>query len=355
MLGLTGRRPAIAMTVLVLAVAAGVVTETGQPVVLRFVVTGLALAGLAWMVSVGTELAGSHFGPGATGLLQSTLGNLPELFVVVFALRAGETIVAEASIVGSLLSNSLLVLGLVLIAGTRVSPTGRMSFHARLPNDTSTLFLLSVFTISLLSVSLSEHDRASHHALTISAVGAVVMLVVYLAWLRHYLRTDPTAAGAGAGEPDPAVPLAVALVMLIVAGVGSAFVSDWFVQALTPAVHQLGISRVFAGFVIVALAGNAVENTAGIVLAAKGKYDLAVSVVLNSVAQIAAFLYPALVLISLALSTHLTFGLPVILIVALVLTAIAVWQVIGDGEAYIYEGLALVALYVILAAVTFYE
>jgi Ca2+:H+ antiporter len=354
MLGLTGRRPAIAITVLALAVAAGVVTATGQPVVLRFVVTGLALAGLAWMVSVGTELAGGHFGPGATGLLQSTLGNLPELFVVVFALRAGEVLVAEASIVGSLLSNALFVLGLVLIAGTRVSPTGRMQFHARLPNDTSTLFLISVFTISLLSVSLSEHDRASHHALTISAVGAVVMLVVYLAWLRHYLRTDPTAAAAAA-EPAPAAPLAAAVVLLVVAGIASAFVSDWFVSALAPAVHQLGISRVFAGFVIVALAGNAVENTAGIVLAAKGKYDLAVSVVLNSVAQIAAFLYPALVLISLGLSTHLTFGLPVILIVSLVLTAIAVWQVIGDGDAYVYEGLALVALYVILAAVTFYE
>jgi len=355
MLGLTGRRPAIAIIVLALAVAAGVVTETGQPAILRFVVTGLALAGLAWMVSAGTELLGGHFGPGATGVLQSTLGNLPELFVVVFALRAGEVLVAEAAIVGSLLSNALLVMGLVLIAGARVSRTGRMQFHARLPNDTSTLFLIAVFTISLLSVSLSEHDRASHHALTISAVGAVAMLAVYLAWLRHYLRTDPTAAAAAAAEPAPAAPLTAAVVLLVVAGVGSAFVSDWFVSALAPAVHQLGISRVFAGFVIVALAGNAVENTAGIVLAAKGKSDLAVSVVLNSVAQIAAFLYPALVLISLGLSTHLTFGLPVILIVSLVLTAIAVWQVIGDGEAYVYEGLALVALYVVLAAVTFYE
>jgi Ca2+/Na+ antiporter len=124
---------------------------------------------------------------------------------------------------------------------------------------------------------------------------------------------------------------------------------------LTPAIITLGISKMFAGFVIVAIAGNAVENTVGIVLATKGKNDLAVSVVLNSVAQIAAFLYPALVLISLLLSTHLTFALPPLLIVAMVLTAVIVWQVIGDGEAYIYEGFALIGLYVVLAAVSFYE
>ncbi|HUZ83244.1 MAG TPA: hypothetical protein VMU66_01015 [Gaiellales bacterium] len=353
MLGLTGRRPAIAVAVLILTVAAGLVTETGQTAVLRFAVSGIALAGLAWMVSVATEMLGSRFGPGLTGVLQSTLGNLPELFVIVFALRAGEILVAEASIVGSLLSNALLVMGLVLVAGTRAAPSGRMSFHARLPNDTSTLFLLAVFTISLLSVSLSEHDRASHHALTISAVGAVVMLIVYISWLQHYLRTDPTAVAAD-GSVAPA-PLAGAVSLLVAAGIGSALASDWFVSALSPAVDRLGISKVFTGFVIVALAGNAVENTAGIVLARRGKSDLAVSVVLNSVAQIAAFLYPALVLISLLLPTHLTFGLPVILIVSLVLTAVAVWQVIGDGEAYIYEGLALIALYVILAAVSFYE
>ena len=353
MLGLTGRRPAIAIAVLVLTVAAGLVTETGQSAVLRFVISGFALAGLAWMVSVATELVGTRFGPGATGVLQSTLGNLPELFVVVFALRAGEVVVAEASIVGSLLSNALLVMGLVLVAGSLAAPSGRMRFHARLPKDTTTLFLLAVFIISLLSVSNSQHDPASRHSVVISAVGAVVMLLVYLSWLHHYLRTDPT-AGDG-GERGQAAPLTPAVVLLLLAGIGSALVSDWFVSALAPAVHRLGLSEVFTGFVIVALAGNAVENTAGIVLASKGKSDLAVSVVLNSVAQIAAFLYPALVLISLLLPTHLTFGLPVILITSLVLTAVAVWQVIGDGEAFIYEGFALVALYLILAAVSFYE
>ena len=138
-------------------------------------------------------------------------------------------------------------------------------------------------------------------------------------------------------------------------GVGAAFVSDWFIHALDPAVESLGISKAFAGLVIVAIAGNAVENFTGIFLAAKGKSDLAISVVKNSVAQIAAFLFPALVLVSLLFTTHLTFALAPVYIGALFLTALAVWQITGDGEAQTFEGLALIAIYVVLAAFTLYE
>jgi Ca2+:H+ antiporter len=144
-------------------------------------------------------------------------------------------------------------------------------------------------------------------------------------------------------------------VLLAVAGGGSAFVSDWFINALAPAIKQLGISQAFAGLVIVAIAGNAVENTAGLVLAWKGRSDLAISVVKNSVAQIAAFLFPLLVLISFALATTLTFSLAPVYIGAFLLTALAVAQVTGDGEAAEFEGWSLVALYVVLGAIALYE
>jgi Ca2+:H+ antiporter len=118
---------------------------------------------------------------------------------------------------------------------------------------------------------------------------------------------------------------------------------------------RLGIPKAFAGLVIVAIAGNAVENTVGIVLARKGQSDLADSVVKNSVAQITAFLFPALVLVSLLFATHLTFGLTPVFTGALLLTALSLWFITSDGEATMFEGVALVALYVILAVVTFYE
>src|SRR5437763_700495 len=150
-------------------VAAAVAHYAGAPSLLTFVIATAALAGLAWIVSFSTEQVGERFGPAVTGLLQSTLGNLPEFFIVVFALHAG--------------------------------------------------------------------------------------------------------------------------------GVAAAFASDWFITALTPAMHRIGVPKAFAGLVIVAIAGNAVENTAGVALALKGEADLAISVVKNSVAQITAF--PALVLVSL--------------------------------------------------------
>jgi Ca2+:H+ antiporter len=375
------------LLIAVLAALAGVANYQPWPAVPRFAVATLALAGLAWVVSFATEQLGERFGPGVTGMLQSTLGNLPELFVVIFALQKGELVVAQTAIVGSILANALLVLGLVIVVGARRSSDGMMRFSKRLPRDTATLLQVTVFIIVLLGLSLGSHDPASHHVKTISAIGAVCLLVVYLAWVVPYLRSDvapgsegeePGKDGAPAegkvvpsqssaaharGEnladdearPAPRLSLGLTLVLLIVAGTASAFVSDWFVNGLEPAIVILHISQAFAGLVIVAIAGNAVENTAGLVLAGKGRSDLAISVVKNSVAQIAAFLFPVLVLVSFALSTTLTFALAPVYIGALALTALVVSQVTGDGEAAAFEGWALVALYVILATITLYE
>ena len=106
---------------------------------------------------------------------------------------------------------------------------------------------------------------------------------------------------------------------------------------------------------IVAIAGNAVENVAGITLAAKGQSDLAISIVKNSVSQVIAFLFPALILISLLFATPLTFALAPVFVGALALTALAVWQISGDGKAAYFEGVALIGLYVVLAVVALYE
>jgi Ca2+:H+ antiporter len=315
-----------------------------------FAAATLALAGLAWLVAFATEQVGARYGPAVTGFLQSSLGNLPELFVVIFALSAGEVVVARNSIIGSLFANALLVLGLVIIVGARAEESGCMRFRRRLPSDTATLLLLALFIIVIVGVSPASSHRAASHAKAISAVGAICLLAVYVFWLFAYLRSDSEAI-----DTEPRIRLAPALGLLAAGGVGSAFVSDWFVHALSPAVHSLGISRGFAGLVIVAIAGNAVENVTGIFLAARRRHDLAISVVKNSVAQIAAFLFPALVLVSFLFATPLTFALAPVYVGALLLTALVVWQITGDGEAQVFEGVALVALYVVLAAFALYE
>jgi Ca2+:H+ antiporter len=338
--------------VLAATALAGVANYAGWAAVPRFALATLALAGLAWVVSFATEQLGERFGPAVTGMLQSTLGNLPELFVVIFALQKGELIVAQTAIVGSIFANAMLVLGLVIVVGARRAPGGVMRFSHRLPRDTATLLLVTVFIIVLLGLSLASHDPASHHVQAISAVGAVSLLVVYLAWVVPYLRSDATPEGHGA---HARLALPVTLGLLLAGGVASAFVSDWFIAALAPAINQLHLSQAFAGLVIVAIAGNAVENAAGVTLAWKQRSDLAISVVKNSVAQIAAFLFPLLVLISFLLATTLTFALAPVYIGALLVMALAMWQVTADGEAAEFEGWALVALYVILATLTLYE
>jgi Ca2+:H+ antiporter len=336
----------------------GVLHYADAGAVLQFFVGIVALALLAWTVGVGTESVGSRFGPAMTGVLQSTLGNLPELFIVIFALRAGEVVIAQTSILGSLLANALLVLGLTIMAGAWRSPDGVMRFGHRLPQDTTMLLLLVVFLISILSVSLTVGDKASDNAVTISAIGAVFILLLYGAWLWNYLRAGASQEPALSHEGGPPLAFGVGIGVLTAAGIAAAFVSEWFVAAIDPAVTELGISKAFTGLVIVAIAGNAVENVVGIQLAWKRRYDLAISVVKNSVAQIAAFLYPALVLISLIFTNRLTFAAPnfgLVLVVALVFAALAIWQITGDGEAPAYEGAALVATYAVLATVVWFE
>jgi Ca2+:H+ antiporter len=397
MAGLTRLERSLLALLAALTALAGVADYGEWAPVQRFALATFALAGLAWVVSFATEALGERLGAGITGMMQSTLGNLPELFVVIFALKKAELVVAQTAIIGSVFANALLVLGLVIVIGARRAPDGLMRFSKRLPRDTATLLQVTMFIIVLLGLSLAAHDPASHHVKAISVVGAVCLLVVYLAWVVPYLRADaqPRAAGddagpldrQGEGAPRPAVgagaragagvaaaaaaagearrtapsrsrprlSLATTLALLVIAGAASAFVSEWFVAGLEPAIGQLHLSQAFAGLVIVAIAGNAVENAAGLSLAYKRRADLAISVVKNSVAQIAAFLFPLLVLISLALPTTLTFALAPVYVGAFVLTALALWQVAGDGQAAEFEGWALVALYVILAALTLYE
>jgi calcium/proton exchanger cax len=235
-------------------------------------------------------------------------------------------------------------------------------------------------------------------------VAAIALLIVYLFWVVPYIRAsnapdDDEVGGAGVheggahggnggivarAEPHAGggggvavaeaqqvltgggtdydedgvhhhIPLRIGIALLAFGGVGAAFVSDWFVVALAPTVDQLGISRAFAGLVIAAIAGNAVENITAVILASKGQADLAVSVVKNSVGQMAAFMWPALVLISLPMAHKLTFSLSPVYIGALLVTALAMWQITGDGEAVAFEGLALIAIYLTLAGITLYE
>jgi Ca2+:H+ antiporter len=353
--GLGARERLALLAVMLLTVLAGVLHYApGVSPEVTFIPATLALAGQAWLVSLAVEQVGLRYGHAITGVLHSTVGNLPEFFVVIFALRAGDVVVAQTTILGSILVNALLVLGLVLVCGALVSKDSVMRFSPRLPNDTATLLLVSAFIIVLVGVAIASHDPASQHTEAVSVVAAVAVLIVYAVWVRQYLASE-SHDGDGDGVEEPRIGASTGVGLLVGAGLASAFVSDWFVAALEPTIHTLGLSQAFAGLVIVAIASNAVENVVGVSMALKGRADLAISVVKNSVAQLAAFLFPLLVLVSAPMASSLTFALPPVLIAALFATAVLVWQITGDGEATPFEGVALIAAYLVIAVLAAFK
>lgn len=330
---------------------AGFLTRVQADAVIRFVVAAAALAILATLVGQATERLGERLGPGATGVLQSALGNLPELFVGIFALRAGLIDVVKASLVGSILGNSLLVLGLAFVVGGVRHGTQR--FASESPRMIATLTLLAVAALAMPTLVHTLHTPAEPHAETYSIICAVVLVTIFIASIPVALAGGPSALPARdkEGEAESGWPLWLAVVVLAGAGIGAAFVSEWFVSALRPATVALGLSEAFVGLVVVALAGNAVENVVGIQMAARDKPDYAVSLILNSSLQVALGLAPVLVLLSFFVgSEHMTLVLPGLLLTALTLAGVLGAFVVYDGESTWLEGLTLIGLYSIIAA-----
>jgi Ca2+:H+ antiporter len=320
----------------------------GADSVVIFAVAAVALAGLAAGVGEGTDQLGHRLGPGATGVLQSALGNLPELFISIFALRAGLVVLVQTALIGSILANSLLVLGLAFFLGGLRH--GVQKFGTPPTRMISMLLLLSVAALTLPTLATAPGAPDVGHAEDLSLICAVVLLALFAASIPFSLQGGP-GASAGTGPLERLWPMPVAIGVLVVAALSAAFVSDWFVEALNPAMATLGISEGFVGLVIVAIAGNAVENVAGIQMAMRDNADLAISLILNSSLQIALAMIPALVIISQFIAgAHLTLVLAPLLIAGLALSAILVELIVYDGESTWLEGLALVGLYVIIAA-----
>lgn len=334
---------------IVCGVMAGILTYTHFSPIVTFVIAGAALALIANIIGEATGQLGKRLGPGATGVLQSALGNLPELFICLFALRAGLVTVVQTALIGSILGNSLLVLGLAFFVGGLKN--GVQKFEHGPARMISVLTLLAVAALAMPTLTAALHTSAEGHEAALSAGVAVVLLVIFLASIPFSLQGNAPAPAPHGSADEPAWPLWATITILGLAGAAAAFASDWFVEALAPAIKTLHISEAFAGLVIVAVAGNAVENVVGIQLAYQNKPDYALSVILNSSLQVALALTPILVLLSFFVApTPLTLVLPPLLVAILFLTAFITALIVTDGESNWLEGIVLVGLYGIIAA-----
>jgi Ca2+:H+ antiporter len=338
------RREWMQLGLAALAVAAAAVAHfVDAPAVLAFVVAAIAIAFLAHLVGGATEQLGGRVGSSAAGVVQSALGNMPELFISLFALREGLVRVVQTALIGSIIANGVLVLGIAfLVGGIR---NGTQRFDSPRARIIATLATLAAVILSVPTLAHAFHAPAEAHGRTLSFICAGVLLVLFFVTLPSFL----SAVGDEAPEPSRwSLPTTVAV--LAGAGIAAAFASDWFVSALTPATEAMHMSQDFAGFVVVAIAGNAVENVVGVQLAARNRPDFAISVIVSSALQVALFLTPVLVFASLFFAANLTLVFPTLLAIALLLSAGIGALVVYDGESTREEGAILIGLYVVIAA-----
>lgn len=338
----------------------GAALAKGHGTVLPFAVAAVAVVLLAALVGRAVDQLADRLGAGAVGVLQGALGNLPELFICVFALRNGLIDVVTAAIIGSILGNLLLVLGLAFFLGGRRH--GVLRFSEPRARMIMSLMILSVAAMLVPSLASYIHAAAGAHEVSLGRITAVVLLAVFVLSVPASLRREdpPTARSHAATAHDTAQetaqepnrwPIPFAVTALALTGVLAAYASDLFVTALQPAIGALHISQAFAGLVVVAIAGNAVENAVGVKLALDNQADHALSVVLNSPLQIALVLAPALVLLSPVVGgPPFTLVFTPMLVATTAVSTVAVAFIVSDGESDWLEGATMVGLYILIAA-----
>ena len=347
-----------------------------------FICSAISLIPLAALIGRATEDLEYFVGPIAGGLLNATFGNAPEIIIGIFALQQGLISVVKASIAGSIISNILLVLGSSLaIGGWR---WGKQYFSARDAGQYSAMMVLAVSSL-LIPFTATTVIKDAQSIQSFSVAIAVVLLLVYIMYLSMHVfhvrssRRNPTRRGkyapppppaetedeeveAVTGNPDPRqvdpqrIPPKpwLAGLMLLIATIGTAWNSELLVGAITPVASQLGWSKVFIGLVIIPIVGNAAEHSSAVYIAFKDRVDLTMAIAAGSSIQVATFVAPLLVLVSLFYTTHLDMVFHPLELVILALASILFALISLDGESSWLAGIQLVALYVIACIVFFF-
>jgi Ca2+:H+ antiporter len=332
----------------ILSIAAAVLDLAGARNTAVFLVSGAALVALAWIVGVATEQLGESSGPKVGGVLNATFGNAAELIITIFAIRAGQLEVATASITGSILGNTLLVLGAsFLVGGLRHGP---QTFDQRTAGMNASMLALAVIGLGLPTAFAAARGTGSDTQ-TISDVTAAILLALYLLSLVYYFRTG-SGGGPHAQVPHWAARLAMGLLLASTAAV--AVISDVFVGTLEGVISDLGITAAFLGLVIVPIVGNIAENIVGIKIAYENKMDFSMVVSLGSSLQVALGVAPLLVFVSLLTPHHFDLVFPAIQVIALAAAVTITALIAADGESNWLEGAQLMAVYAIVATSFWY-
>jgi Ca2+:H+ antiporter len=304
---------------------------------LLFVLAAAALAPLAWLIGEATENVAQHTGPGIGGFLNASFGNAPELIIALFAINNGLPNVVRGSITGSVVSSSLLVLGFAMITGGD-GEVDRRSLGLQL-----SLLILAVLLFLVPSIPGWHGDPDRHSLYLLTLPVAATLFVVYLATTTYNLRRHAATHVGVASEH--AWDLRTGVVILAVATVATALVSEVLVGSLEAFGHALGLSQFFIAVVIVAIVGNAAEHGGAIVVARRGNTSLAAEIAISSPAQIAVFVASAAALLSGLIGRGLPLAFRPVELATMGIATIVVAFTVANGRSKRSEGYLLVGIY----------
>ena len=320
-----------------------------------FVAAGLAIIPLAGILGEATEELAERIGPTLGGILNATMGNATELIIAFFALRLGHVQVVKASLSGSIIGNLLLVLGLSILAGG----IGRhkQTFSRIATGTNSTMMFIAVVALIMPAVydlSIYGNLRQNPHVMQLSLSASTVLILIYLTSFLFMLKTHKSLFR----EPDeqhgrehgsatrPLIALASATVLI-------GFLSEILVGEIDAVTKSLGMTEMFVGVIIVAIIGNAAEHSTAVLVARRNQMDLAMTIAVGSSTQIALFVAPVLVFVSVLVGHPMSLVFSPLEIASIVLSVLIVDMIASDGETNWFEGAQLIAVYLILA-ISFY-
>ncbi|MXQ54442.1 calcium/proton exchanger [Shimazuella alba] len=325
---------------------------------LQFALACLSLLFWAGLLGKATENVAHYAGERLGGLLNATFGNAAELIIAIFLVKEGLFDMVKASITGSIIGNLLLVLGLSLFVGGLKFKI--QNFNPLLAGHNASLMMLAVIALVVPAVFLRDHKTVSPSEVeTVSIIIASVLIIGYFLWLCFSLITHKKELGESIdGAPntqheEPDYSKGMSILLLVVSTVFVAIQSEWLVHTVEHVAKSLGWSELFVGAFLIAIIGNAAEHSAAIFLAMKNRIGAAVEIAIGSSLQIALFVAPALVFISLLFNNPMDLIFTPYELTAIGVSAIIASSISRDGSTNWYEGTLLLIVYIILGTVFF--
>ncbi len=340
---------------LIFALVAIIGSLVGLSPTLLFIASALAVIPTAGVLGRATEELAAHTGPRIGGLLNATLGNAAELIITLFAIRAGLLDLVKASITGSILGNVLLVTGASVLAGG--IKNGVQHFDRTHAGVNATQLLLAILALMIPSLFFFAHTETAGPVESLSLGTAVAMIVVYalgLLFAFRYTSPEPALAQEVEAEHPGSWSIGKSVAVLLAATVLIAWLSEILVGSVEHTTQTLGLSEFFIGIIVVPLVGNVAEHVVAMQAAWKNKMELSMAVSIGSSLQIALFVAPVLVFVSLLMGHPLTLVFNPFEIIALFAGVLIGAFVSQDGETNWLEGVQLLGVYVILALAFFF-